>query len=37
MTLTQDVVAKQIKTGNVNFDMAGFMNNVVLADIAHPG
>ena len=33
----QEVVERQIRTGNVNFDMAGFMQNVVLADIANPG
>jgi hypothetical protein len=33
----QEVVERQIKNGNVNFDMAGFMQNVVLADVANPG
>ncbi len=33
----QEVVERQIKNGNVNFDMAGFMQNVVLTDVANPG
>lgn len=33
----QDVVERQIKAGNVNFDMNGFLHNVVLADVANPG
>ena len=33
----QEVVERQIRSGNVNFDMAGFMNNVVLSDVANPG
>jgi hypothetical protein len=33
----QEVVERQIRSGNVNFDMAGFMHNVVLADVANPG
>jgi hypothetical protein len=30
-------VARQLRCGSVNFDMAGFMHNVVLADVANPG
>ena len=33
----QEVVERQIRSGKVNFDLAGFMHNVVLADIASPG
>ncbi len=33
----QEVVDRQIKSGNVNFDMAGFLTNVVLEDVANPG
>jgi len=33
----QEVVDRQIKSGNVNFDMSGFLTNVVLEDVANPG
>ena len=33
----QEVVDRQIKSGNAIFDMAGFMQNVVLPDVANPG
>ena len=33
----QEVVEREIRAGKVNFDLSGFMHNVVLADIANPG
>ena len=33
----QEVIEAQIKSGNVKFDLAGFLQNVVMADIPSPG
>jgi hypothetical protein len=33
----QEVIERQIHAGKVEFDIAGFLENVVLADIANPG
>ena len=33
----QEVIEAQIKSGNVKFDLAGFLQNVVIADIPSPG
>ena len=32
-----EVVERQIAEGNVDFDIKGFLENVVLADAANPG
>ena len=34
---SQEVLERQIAAGKVDFDIAGFLENVVLADIANPG